>query len=725
MVTDTLTVTERIKKLNAVKKSVVSRDEIVLCDEAYRYAEKMYSDRSVVIQRARGFEYLLRKKRILIQPDDILAGFPFQYAYNVNLPMQVDSDFDPATRASFHMDTEREVREVIEEIELSEEDIDKLRSFADDVDSWLLKHWHSGHTVAGYDRLLREGFGGLLERVNEAEKMCEGHSDSLEAFRIVIEACIEYVGRYECLARELGRDHLAEMLEDIKTGRPSSFEGAVQLMWLAHEMMYCENVPSAVSFGRADQYLYPFFRKDLESGLISIESAAEVIEALYVKISSQRKAYQNLTVGGCDANGRCCINELTFIFIKVTELMGFDQPSLSFRWPEKMSDDAWDAVFSLIRSGLGFPAIMNDRVCIEARRRSGIPKKDANDYSILGCVEFAAQGREHAMTELARLNLPALLLRVIGEHSETDSFDKLFNTYVSAMKEYINRTAHCLGMLEKLYSIRYPMPYLSVLTEDCIGRGLDIMNGGALYNSIGFNLGGIGTLADSLEAIRQLVYEEKQLSLAELCELLGNDFEGNEALCLRAARSCIKYGNDNEAIDDMVRKIVEAARDEIVSHRTICGGRYRLGLYTVEDHAIMGQNTGATPDGRHAGVALSNSYCASQGCDRNGPTAAINSACRFDFAGAENGMVFDLRFTPEVMDNETGKRALRSLIDTYFNKGGMEIQINVVSGETLRDAQLHPEKHEDLVVRVSGFSAYFTTLRRVTQDEIIRRTELR
>lgn len=725
MITDKITVTERIKKLNADKKNVVSRDEIVICDEAYRYGEEKYSDRPIVIQRARGFEYLLRRKRILIQPDDVIAGFPFQYAYNVNLPMKVEPDFDPAARASFHMDTEREVREAIEELKLSEEDSTQLKSFASDVDSWMLKHWHSGHTVAGYDRLLNEGFGGLLERVSEAEKKCEGNADNLEAFRIVLEACIGYVGRYESLAQSLGHDHLAEVLADIKTGRPSSFEGAVQLLWLAHEMMYCENVPSAISFGRADQYLYPFFRKDFEAGRITIESAAELIEALYVKISSQRKAYQNLTVGGCDEDDRCCVNELTLIFLKVTELMGFDQPSLSFRWPERMSDDVWDAVFSLIRKGLGFPAIMNDRVCIEARRISGIPEKYAYDYSILGCVEFACQGREHAMTEFARLNLPALLLRVVDEHPETDSFEELVNTYVSAMKSYIYRTVHCLSLLEKLYSIRYPMPYLSVLTEDCIGRGLDIMNGGAVYNSIGFNLGGVGTLADSLEGIRQLVYAEKQLKLAELCKILRSDFEGNETLRLRMERSCAKFGNDNEAVDELITRIVESARDEITSHRTIHGGRYRLGLYTVEDHAIMGQNTGATPDGRHAGVALSNSYCASQGRDRNGPTAAINSACRFDFTGSENGMVFDLRFTPEVMDNETGKRALKSLIDTYFAKGGMEIQINVVSGETLRDAQLHPEKYENLVVRVSGFSAYYTTLRKVTQDEIIRRTEQR
>lgn len=778
------TVTGRIQVLKENRKKYARTSEILVRDDAYREAVREYPEASVAEQYAYGFEKTLERKAILIPEDDLLAGYLFQYAYNVNFPMKVSEDFDPAERAKFQMDMEREIEETQELCRRSRavgdgaastaeempESIDaELGEFADAVETWLVKHWHSGHTLAGYEMLLNTGWGALLSRVEEqlGKAQSEKEKQTAHAFQIVLKACMSYMHRYlketerqlnklkknnnidnnscgdgfgtrrECLER------MRDALMNIETKAPETFYEALQLLTLANEMMYCENIPSGISLGRMDYYLYPFYQKDVDAGRLNYEEAGELIEAFWLKCSCQKKAYQNMTLGGCDANGRCSVNDLTYLCLESAANLRVDQPSVNFRWTDDMPEEAWKAVLALIQTGMGFPALLYDPCCMKAQMKNGVLKEDVWNYGFVGCVEMAIPGKENAMTELARLNLPKLLNLLLHQGKDTcsdktfqmknqkslaefETYEELEQAYLNELEYWVRKIIRNLNRIEHLYAEKYPLPYLSVLTEECIGSRKDVMAGGARYTSVGFNLGGVATASDTLAAIQDVVYDKNMLTLEECVKITDRDFENADYMLQYMAARAPKYGNDQYRKQDADRIAVKMERlvsDILKEYRNYWGGPYRLGLYTVEDHAIMGMHTGATADGRKRGESLSNSSGASQGKDTHGPTALINSVTNFPMEEAGNGMVLDVKFTPSLLEEETGKRALRSLIETYFHKGGMEMQISIVSVETLRAAQEHPENYADLIVRVSGFSAYFCSLRKATQDEIIKRTE--
>lgn len=765
------TVTRRIQVLKENRKKYARTSEIPVRDDAYREAVREYPEASVEEQYAYGFANTLAKKTILIPEDDLLAGYLFQYTYNVNFPMKVSEDFDPAERAKFQMDMEREIEET-KELQ-SESASDELDEFADAVETWLVKHWHSGHTLAGYEMLLNTGWGALLSRVEEqlGKAQSEKEKQTVHAFQIVLKACMSYMHRYlEEVEGQLNRlkrnnnidkdnyndsyndgfgtrreclERMRDALMNIEREAPETFYEALQLLTLANEMMYCENIPSGISLGRIDYYLYPFYRRDVDAERLNYEEAGELIEAFWLKCSCQKKAYQNMTLGGCNSDGQCSVNDLTYLCLESAANLRVDQPSVNFRWTDDMPEEAWQAVLALIRTGMGFPALLYDPCCMKAQTKNGVSKDDVWNYGFVGCVEMAIPGKENAMTELARLNLPKLLDLLLHQGKDTCSdktfqmknqktpaefktYEELEQAYLDELEYWVRKIIRNLNRIEHLYAEKYPLPYLSVLTEDCIGSRKDVMAGGARYTGVGFNLGGIGTAVDALAAIRDVVYDKNMVTLEACMEILDDDFEDSEQIQRYLSARAPKYGNDQSRewdVDQIAFRLEKRVSDTLKEYRNYWGGPYRLGLYTVEDHAIMGMHTGATADGRKSGESLSNSSGASQGKDTHGPTALINSVTNFPMEEAGNGMVLDVKFTPSLLEEETGKRALRSLIGTYFHKGGMEMQISVVSGETLRAAQEHPENYADLIVRVSGFSAYFCSLRKATQDEIIKRTE--
>ena len=765
------TVTRRIQVLKENRKKYARTSEIPVRDDAYREAVREYPEASVEEQYAYGFANTLAKKAILIPEADLLAGYLFQYTYNVNFPMKVSEDFDPAERAKFQMDMEREIEET-KELQ-SESASDELDEFADAVETWLVKHWHSGHTLAGYEMLLNTGWGALLSQVEEqlGKAQSEKEKQTVHAFQIVLKACMSYMHRYlEEVERQLNKlkrnnnidkdncndsyndgfgtrreclERMRDALTNIEREAPETFYEALQLLTLANEMMYCENIPSGISLGRIDYYLYPFYRKDVDAGRLNYEEAGELIEAFWLKCSCQKKAYQNMTLGGCNSDGQCSVNDLTYLCLESAANLRVDQPSVNFRWTDDMPEEAWQAVLALIRTGMGFPALLYDPCCMKAQMKNGVLKEDVWNYGFVGCVEMAIPGKENAMTELARLNLPKLLDLLLHQGKDTCSdktfqmknqkkpaefktYEELEQAYLDELEYWVRKIIRNLNRIEHLYAEKYPLPYLSVLTEDCIGSRKDVMAGGARYTGVGFNLGGIGTAVDALAAIRDVVYDKNMVTLEACMEILDDDFEDSEQIQRYLSARAPKYGNDQSRewdVDQIAFRLEKRVSDILKEYRNYWGGPYRLGLYTVEDHAIMGIHTGATADGRKGGESLSNSSGASQGKDKHGPTALINSVTNFPMEEVGNGMVLDVKFTPSLLEEETGKRALRSLIETYFHKGGMEMQISVVSGETLRAAQEHPENYADLIVRVSGFSAYFCSLRKATQDEIIKRTE--
>ena len=497
------TVTRRIQVLKENRKKYARTSEIPVRDDAYREAVREYPEASVEEQYAYGFANTLAKKAILIPEDDLLAGYLFQYTYNVNFPMKVSEDFDPAERAKFQMDIEREIEET-KELQ-SESASDELGEFADAVETWLVKHWHSGHTLAGYEMLLNTGWGALLSRVEEqlGKAQSEKEKQTVHAFQIVLKACMSYMHRYlEEVERQLNKlkrnnnidkgnyndsyndgfgtrreclERMRDALMNIEREAPETFYEALQLLTLANEMMYCENIPSGISLGRIDYYLYPFYRRDVDAGRLNYEEAGELIEAFWLKCSCQKKAYQNMTLGGCNSDGQCSVNDLTYLCLESAANLRVDQPSVNFRWTDDMPEEAWQAVLALIRTGMGFPALLYDPCCMKAQTKNGVSKDDVWNYGFVGCVEMAIPGKENAMTELARLNLPKLLDLLLHQGKDTCSdktfqmknqkkfaefktYEELEQVYLDELEYWVRKIIRNLNRIEHLYAEKYPLP---------------------------------------------------------------------------------------------------------------------------------------------------------------------------------------------------------------------------------------------------------------------------
>ncbi|SFP88308.1 formate C-acetyltransferase [Oscillibacter sp. PC13] len=730
------------------------RSQIPHRDRVYREEFAKYPDEVAAMRFARGFSRFLAEKKIHLNEYDLLAGFAYRYTYNTTLPINMPSDYDPRYRPDFGVESAREAKECEEfhGLKPGDADYEKMETFSLAVKNWLFKHWESGHILPGYHTVVSKGYGALIREGEAAlAKADAAHRPYVEAMLMCNRAASAYIRRYEALAAQLAEQaadpackaqlqQIAQACGHIAEGVPQTFFEAVQLIWLTHELLYAENEPASISLGRLDQTLYPFYERDVAEGRLTYEEASDYIDALWIKFSANLHAYQNVTIGGMGRDGHFTANPVTYIILQATRRLRFDQPLISLRYNDDMPDPMWAECMALIKTGIGFPAFFYDGACIPAKLRMGIAEEDARNYGLIGCVEMGTPGKEYAKTEVLRINMPMILqlmmnhgraaltgdLFPLKEEKDLDSiksFEEFYAWYRSELLHFGGLAMDCINLLDESVMHYYPTPFLSVLMDQCYEKGLDVTGGGTVYNNSGVNLCGMANVVDSLSAIRKVVFEEKRVSLSQLAEAMQADYTGHEDLQNELTKHCPKFGNDLDAADDMMNEIVAGFAQLVDEYRNPRGGKFQLGLYSVEDHAKMGLRTGATPDGRNARVSLANALSPVQGRDQVGPTAVVNSVLKTDLRVATNGMVLDLKFNPSFLKSDRHMDALRDLIDTYFHSGGMEIQFNVVDRATLMDAQEHPEKHQNLVVRVSGFSAYFTTLMKTTQDEIIARTE--
>lgn len=764
---------ERVQKLIAHRHDYYDRKQIPTRRPYYLKAFEAYAQEGRSIQIARGFESFLREKKILIAEHDILAGFAYRYTYKPSSPFNVPDDYDPLYRPPAGIDTFEEAEAAIAANGFADESPEavEMRTFAQCVTKWLYKHWESGHIIPGFERLIQRGYGALIE---EAKGHLTGGQDSadLRAMLICSEAAGLYILRYADYAAELAqrtqvreyKSHLTTMeaaLRHIAYGKPRTFFEAVQLIWLTHEMLYAENFPASLSFGRLDQYLYPFYKADVANNILTLEEAQDIIDAFWVKLGITLHGYQNITIGGLGPDGEDASNELTVMMIQACRKTLFDQPLLCLRYHKSMPDEVWTESVELLKTGIGLPAFFIDDFCIDAKLRMGHSREDAMNYGLVGCVEMSCPGKEYAKTEALRVNVGKILEimffdgksngedsgMIVGNSSmpsmavsnksiknytfplfsatrleDIHSFDDLLAWYKEELSAHLAFTMTAINRLDSALPKCYPTPFLSVLMEDCIGKGKDVTAGGAVYNNTGLNLCGLANVVDSLAALRQLVFEEKRYTLTDIKTALCDNFVGHEAL-LQAIEDCPKFGNDVDSVDSIMAELVATAGGIVRGTSNPRGGQWQLGLYSVEDHVKMGIHTGALPDGRRSGEAMASAISPVQGKDIVGPTAAVNSLVKTDLSVATNGMVLDIKFSPSFFDKSKHAAALRMLIQSYAEQGGGEIQFNVVDRATLLEAQAQPQRHQNLVVRVSGFSAYFTSLIRETQNEIIARTE--
>ncbi len=615
---------------------------------------------------------------------------------------------------------------------------------------------NSDHFAPGYDRVLQEGICGVMARIeeslavhkNEPEKVeyLQAQKEVLQGLSVFVrrngEAALETAAKTknsEC-RKELSA--LAADLAYISWNKPMHFRQALNLVWLIHIALTMQG-KYAMALGRMDQYLYPFYRHDIDTGKLTHEDACDMLACTFIKIGEKHwmggDDVNNICIGGVTRDGEEGINELSYAILHAVRDCNIPGPNLSARMHEGMPTEFLDECLKVIGTGLGYPALMNDIVNIPALHRHGYTIEDARDYCFVGCIENFIPGKQPAWSD-GRFNVLHSLEAVFhnGFSTVQKSFMGIETTpleKITTMEEFMAafeaQLAFSAGEYVTLFNNQngcvnyrhYAQPFMSLFCDDCIARGMDINCGGARYPSVhGACCMGIATVADSLYAVEKTVFTDKKYTLMELRDALAANFEGYETMRAELQR-LPKYGNNDDAVDKYAIWYV-AYLDKVFSqYRTRDGGVFYTAIASNVANVWQGHDTGATPDGRLAGVPMSDAASPTYGMDKNGPTTAFLSLSKPDYRLVSCGTVVNQKYTPDMLNDPVKRAALTAAIQVYFSMGGQELQINCVSREMLQEAMEHPEKYEDLVVRVSGFSAYYTTLHQSVQKDILNRTE--
>jgi formate C-acetyltransferase len=630
-----------------------------------------------------------------------------------------------------------------------------------------------GHTVLG-DTIYNKGMAQLKHDISRSLRKLDSRHDpryqrkmeELKAMQIAADALIHYAKRYADKALELASQEkngkrkeelrrIAEVCLHVPRNPPRDFWEALQYYWFVHLAVITEVNPwDAFNPGRLDQHLYPLYKKDVEEGNLTRERAKELLELLWVKFNNQpappkvgvtaeeSNTYNDfalINTGGLKPDGSDGVNELSYLVLDVIEEMRLPQPSSMVQMSNRTPEDFLKRALRIIRLGFGQPSVFNTDAIVQELLRQGKSIEDARNGGASGCVETGAFGKEcYILT--GYFNLPKVLEVTLnngldpltgqrigietGDPTEFSEFEELFEAFRKQLAHFIDVKIEGNSVIEQLYAEHLPVPFLSLLIGDCVEKGMDYNEGGARYNTNYIQGVGLGTITDSLTAMKYNVFDGKKTAFADLLKTLRTDFHGNEKLRQRLIKRTPKYGNDDEYSDQIMRAVFDAYFETIDGRPNMKGGVYRINLLPTTVHVYFGKVTGATPDGRRAAEPLSEGVSPVQGADRQGPTAVIKSVSKIDHIRT-GGTLLNQKFAPEVLANEEGLDRLASLIRTYFKLNGHHIQFNVIDAATLREAQAHPDKHGDLMVRVAGYSDYFVNLSRELQDEIIKRTEHR
>jgi len=630
----------------------------------------------------------------------------------------------------------------------------------------------TGHLAPNYSKVIQRGLndiqGEALERLNHLDLSAPHAIQKADFYRaaiVVCEAACRFANRYAAMAEALAAseknpDRAAELLEIARICRKvpsqpaSSFLEAVQSFWFIHLIIQIEANGHSISPGRFDQYLYDFYRKDIEKALLSKEQAFEILGCLWIKFNEIMKLrdrigskafggyplFQNLIVGGLSPDGEDATNPLSLLCLEVTKQLGLPQPSLSVRVHRNAPRDFLEAAGELAKKGFGMPAFFNDDAIIPILQRMGVPPHEAYDYAEVGCVEPQSPGKTNGYYPAGFLNLGKVLNLALDSaaNDKNTSAEKAItipdNRFASeaeirsAFEKQIDHYARLMvigvNTLDTLHGQLFPNAFVSLLVDDCLEKGISYEEGGAIYNYTSPNVVGLANAADSLMAIRRAVFTDRIVDMSTLRKALAADFEGYEELRQILLNRIPKYGNDEPEVDQVARELSTYVLTAFKRFQNVRGGSFEPGLQSISAHALFQGAVGATPDGRTANMLLADGGISpSQGRDRKGPTATIRSAARLDQTEASNGALLNIKLHPDSVRGKNGTTSLVSLIETYFRLGGQHIQFNVVGADILKDAQAHPDKYPNLVIRVAGFSVFFTAIDKVLQNDIIERTE--
>ena len=622
-----------------------------------------------------------------------------------------------------------------------------------------------GHICPNTKEWLEKGPAGLLEEVEEKLGTCMPEKKEFyEAMHTVLEGAILFIGRYAELAEQLAEKEIndtqkneykdiADTCRALMKTPPAGFRQAVQSIWFLYVILQMESNASSFSPGRMDQYLLAYFKKDIQSGQIDYDKALEIVECIWLKFNqivylrsaSSAKYFAgfpigfNIAVGGQTSEGKDASNELSHLFLKAQEHLGLPQPNLSARVFADSPDEFLKRCADVIGEGSGMPQLFNDESVIPALMSKGIEKKDAYNYAIVGCVELTTHGNALGWSDAAMFNLvKALELALndgvclltgkrIGAKTGTLADYKTFADLEHAFKKQIDfffdRMIKCCEVVEKLHCDILPSAFLSCVIDDCIEKGIDVTGGGAKYNLSGIQVIQPANIADSLAAIKTLVYDEGTVKKQELLEALRGDYKDNEVLRLRMLNKAPKYGNDIDWVDEIAHQWIKYFADKFEGLKNARGGIYHIGMYTVSAHVPMGANVGASADGRKAKQPLADGgLSAVYGRDVSGPTAHLKSVAKVDSMLGSNGTLLNMKFSPDIFKNEKDKDKFADFLKAFVKLKVTHIQFNVITKEELLKAKKDPEKYKSLTIRVAGYTAYFTELAPDLQDEIIART---
>ncbi|MDF1494825.1 glycyl radical protein [Caproiciproducens sp. CPB-2] len=622
-----------------------------------------------------------------------------------------------------------------------------------------------GHICPDSRKWLTMGPAELRKEALQREKTAEGTKKAFyRAVSIVMSGAVRFIRRYAELMREKVKtetcaDIRADMLlvarncENIAKRPPSTFHEAVQSEWFLFVLLHMESNASSFSPGRMDQLFYPYYKRDLEHGILTESKAQDILNCLFLKFneivylrnSGSAKYFAgfpigfNIVIGGQNQDGSDSTNALSWLFLAAQRRLGLPQPNLSVRLHEGTPEDLLLAAVDVVSRGSGMPQFFNDNAVIPALTRLGISKEDALNYAVVGCVELTTQGNNLGWSDAAMFNLnKALELTMnhglclltgkrlgpdFGGLDTFQSYEELEEAFKKTILYFLDRMVKACEVVEQAHIDLLPSPFLSSVIDDCMECGMDVTAGGAVYNLSGIQMIQLANVADSLAALKEFVYDEKRVDTKRLLAALRNNYEGEEPLRVFMLNRAPKYGNDVPWVDEIGAKWAGFFRRNLEQYTNYRGGRYHTGMYTVSAHVPMGENVGATPDGRRAREPLADGGMSPvYGRDVNGPTAVLKSVSRLPSEFASNGGLLNMKFLPEFFETETGRKKFAQMLRTFVDLKIPHVQFNVLRREDLLNAQKEPEKYRGLTVRVAGYTAYFTELADKLQNEIIART---
>ena len=628
-----------------------------------------------------------------------------------------------------------------------------------------------GHTV-GSNKIYQKGFLDYQEDIRRAmdaldfvhDKDALHRKEELSAMSIACEAVMILGRRYEALAREMAAAEtdpqwkadlltIAENCAVVPAHKPQTFHQALQMYWFVHLAVTSELNPwDSYSPGRLDQHVYPFYRDDVAAGRLTRDQALELLECLWVKFNNQPAPpkvgvtlkesgtytdFANINTGGIAPDGSDGVNDVSYLILDCMDDMKLLQPSSNVQISRKTPMKFLLRACEISRKGWGQPAFYNTEAIVQELLAAGKSLEDARRGGTSGCVETGAFGNE-AYILTGYFNLPKILELTLyngydhvagrqlglplGNAEDFHSYEELLDAYHKQIEYFLDIKVRGSNLIESIYANYMPVPFLSVITNDCIATGKDYNAGGARYNTSYLQGVGIGTVTDSLAAIRYQVFDEKNITMRDLLRAMREDFANDPQILNLVQNHSPKYGNDDDYADDIMRSVFEFYRDAVTGRPNQRGGTYRVNMLPTTCHVYFGEVMLASANGRRAGKPVSEGISPEKGADTNGPTAVLRSCAKMDHLST-GGTLLNQKFTPSVVAGETGLRQMANLIRAYFNMDGHHIQFNVIDRQTLLDAQAHPEEYKDLIVRVAGYSDHFRNLSRALQDEIIARTE--